>query len=138
MWLSRLKKLIFSMLEGPPTRHIFRQRKLRKADWVVSLNPYTVLVENSPQGYPRLAAFLSSDENFMIYRSFGFLHARVLLHRQDELRIMERDLDQMDQRHARNGNSQILKCRVDDDCQIGQGGSTRKALLIQIEDALLK
>lgn len=74
----------------------------------------------------------------MIYRRFGFLHARVLLHKQDELRVMERSLDQMDHRHARNGNSEILKCRVDDDRQTDQGESTRKALLFQIEDALLK
>jgi hypothetical protein len=31
---------------------------------------------------PRLAALLDSDENFMLYRRFGYLQARLLLHKQ--------------------------------------------------------
>jgi hypothetical protein len=56
----------------------------------------TQLVNGCPQGYPRLAAFLDSDENFMLYRRFGFLQARMLLHKQDELRELEYHLDYQD------------------------------------------
>lgn len=53
-------------------------------------------VENYPLGYPRQAAFADSDESFMLYRRFGNVHARLLLHKQDELREMEEDLKDMD------------------------------------------
>jgi hypothetical protein len=54
-------------------------------------------------GYPRLAAFAESDECFMIYRRFGHIHSRLLLHRQDELRELEADLYDMDKRDEKNG-----------------------------------
>jgi hypothetical protein len=53
-------------------------------------------VEQCPAGYPRLAAFLSSDENFMLYRRFDYLQARLLLYKQDELRELEGELDHLD------------------------------------------
>lgn len=53
-------------------------------------------------GYPRLAAFLDSDENFMVFRRFGYLQARLLLEKQDELRLLEEELDGLDARmHAK-------------------------------------
>lgn len=33
----------------------------------------------------------------MIYRRFGYLHSRVLLKKQDELRLLEGELDQFDE-----------------------------------------
>lgn len=47
-------------------------------------------------GYPRLAAFVNSDENFQIYRRFGFLQARTLLDIQNELGLLEKELDKLD------------------------------------------
>lgn len=84
-----------------------------------------------------MASFLDSDENFMIYRRFGFLHARLLLQRQDELRIMEEELDRMDQRDKLQ-NKRMLQCRIDDDIRTDQVEETRKLLLSRIEDAILK
>ncbi|KAF2093525.1 hypothetical protein NA57DRAFT_48248, partial [Rhizodiscina lignyota] len=49
-----------------------------------------------PEGYPMLAAFLDSDENFMIYRRFGYIHARLLLEKQNELQELENILGDMD------------------------------------------
>lgn len=97
----------------------------------------TNVVEKCEVGYPYLASFLDSDENFMIYRRFGFLHARLLLQRQDELRIMEEELDRMDQRDKLQ-NIRMLQCRIDDDLRTDQAGETRKSLLSRIEDAILK
>lgn len=55
-----------------------------------------IIVEDYPLGYPRVAAFMNSDENFLIYRQFSFLHARILLRKQDELRTIEGSLDDLD------------------------------------------
>ena len=43
-----------------------------------------------------MAAFLASDDNFRIYRRFGYLQARLLLEKQDELRQLEEELAEMD------------------------------------------
>jgi hypothetical protein len=39
------------------------------------------VVDDHPNGYPRFAAFMNSDENFLMCRKYGFLHNRVLLYR---------------------------------------------------------
>lgn len=49
-----------------------------------------------PAGYPRLAALLNSDENFIIFRRFGRLSARLLLHLQSELVVLQKKLDALD------------------------------------------
>ncbi|CAG8954500.1 hypothetical protein HYFRA_00004413 [Hymenoscyphus fraxineus] len=48
------------------------------------------------RGYRSLSTFLDSDENFMVYRRFGYLHSRVLLRKQDQLRTLEDELDDYD------------------------------------------
>lgn len=47
-------------------------------------------------GYPRWAAFQSSESCFSIYRSFDYLHSRVILSLQDELRNLEMKLKRLD------------------------------------------
>ncbi|KAK4897420.1 hypothetical protein LTR27_004940 [Elasticomyces elasticus] len=49
-----------------------------------------------PAGYPNLATFADSDESFSLYRRFGYLQSRLLLDKQDELRLLETQLDDMD------------------------------------------
>jgi hypothetical protein len=85
-------------------------------------------VDSCPEGYPRLAALLDSDENFMLYRRFGFLQARLLLNKQDELRELEKDLDRMDKVDLKKDAS-LLKSREKDDAENGR----RKNLLQEIE-----
>jgi hypothetical protein len=93
-------------------------------------------VEECPRGYPRLAAFLDSDPNFMLFRRFGFLHARVLLNKQDELRVLEKQLDQVDGEDERE-NHKLLECRVRDARHQPCGGKKgRQALLQDIEKKL--
>ena len=55
-----------------------------------------VTVDEFPDGYPNLAAFQSSDEYFAVYRRFGYLQSRLLLDKQDQLRILENELDTLD------------------------------------------
>lgn len=40
----------------------------------------------------------------MIYRRFGYIHSRLLLNKQDELRELEDDLNDMDKRDERTTN----------------------------------
>lgn len=82
-------------------------------------------VQACPNGYPRLAAFLDSDENFMVFRRFGFIQARLLLDKQNELQNLEEQLEEEDsrtpQRFLHNG-------------EVGsQEPSERKKLLRNIE-----
>lgn len=84
-------------------------------------------MEQCPEGYPRLAALLDSDENFMLYRRFGFLQSRLLLDKQDELRELEKDLDRMDKVDHKKDPS-LLKSREKDVANTGR----RKKLLVEI------
>ncbi|KAF2759506.1 hypothetical protein EJ05DRAFT_300449 [Pseudovirgaria hyperparasitica] len=60
-----------------------------------------------PRGYPHLAAFLDSHENFMIYRRFGYLQARLILRKQDELRELEDELKDIDTEVAMNHKERL-------------------------------
>src|SRR5436190_24366415 len=84
-----------------------------------------------------LAAFLSSDHNFMVYRGFNYLHARCLLYQQDELAALERELDEMDKEDDKQGEKdrekRSLRSRDLDDARVGQ---PRKNLLKEIKDKL--
>jgi len=85
------------------------------------------LVEECPTGYPRLAAFLDSDENFMLYRRFGYLQSRILLYKQDELRGLERQLDNLDKLDAEI-RPKMLKSRERDDAE----NHERRNLILKI------
>jgi hypothetical protein len=67
-------------------------------------------VTKCPEGYPRLAAFLDSDESFMVYRRFGYVQARLLLEKQDDLQKLERKLDEYDEALGRK-RANFLKTR---------------------------
>jgi hypothetical protein len=55
-------------------------------------------VDDYPDGYPRLAVFMNSDSKFVVYRRFGMLHARLLLHLQNKIAAMERRLNLLDKK----------------------------------------
>ncbi|KAK8184414.1 hypothetical protein BC567DRAFT_260596 [Phyllosticta citribraziliensis] len=89
-------------------------------------------IDYHPQGYPMLAAMLNSDENFMMCRRYGFLHNRVLLYRQDELRALESKLLALDKMDIRDGNDRFLKSRESDDSR----SDVRANLIREIDDKL--
>lgn len=64
----------------------------------------------------------------MLYRRFGFLQARLLLYKQDELQQLETELDKLDRIHEQF-NEFLLMSRTVDDKRCGQ----RKELLARIE-----
>lgn len=71
---------------------IVRAWRLKKSRILIS----HALVDKCPKGYPRLAAFLDSDEGFAIFRRFGLVQTRLLLEKQDEMRLLEDELMEMD------------------------------------------
>lgn len=89
-------------------------------------------IDDHPMGYPRLAAFVNSDENFLLCRRYGLLHARVMLYRQDELRYLEKELLELDQEDA-EVDPRSLKNRQRDDARDGQ---RRRNLIQRIDDKL--
>jgi hypothetical protein len=94
-------------------------------------------VEDTPNGYPRLAAFQASESNFALYRGFSYLHSRVLLDMQDELTALEKELDELDDFEE---NPLRLKSRTED-IQESQNddepdGRTRRQVLAEIKTKL--
>ncbi|KAK5732267.1 hypothetical protein LTR17_010713 [Elasticomyces elasticus] len=53
-------------------------------------------VEETINGYPRLAAFQCSEDNFGLYRAFDYLHSRTILDLQAELSCLEQELELID------------------------------------------
>jgi len=86
-----------------------------------------------PLGYPRLAALENSDSNLVMYRRFGYLHNRLLLHRQAEIAALEAKLDALDAADDVNSDLrfrlQSREFREGDDV-------TQKLLLDEIETKL--
>ena len=74
----------------------------------------TLVVEDFPKGFPRLACFLDSDNSFLVYRRFGTVFSRLLLNKQDEMREMEEVLLVMDKIDDGPENSVYLKSRTED------------------------
>jgi hypothetical protein len=72
-------------------------------------------VHGGPNGYPKLARFLDSDDNFMVYRRFGFLQTRLLLETQDRLRVLEKRLDKLDESETAGDDNQDNLCSRDGD-----------------------
>ena len=97
-------------------------------------------MEDYPIGYPRLSCLLNSDDSFVMFRSFGQLHTRLLLYKQDQLREMEEELDIIDNRDNQHEETQLyLKSREEDDERDPpMGGRSRKELLSSIQVALIE
>ncbi|KAI4277690.1 MAG: hypothetical protein LQ337_001563 [Flavoplaca oasis] len=96
-------------------------------------------IEDCPNGYPKVAGFMDSEDTFGIYRRFGFLYSRVLLSKQDELRRLEDDLDAMDHRdaHGTDHTRKCLKsCAKDFARKQKENLQTRKELLQTVQSKL--
>jgi hypothetical protein len=69
-------------------------------------------VESFRSGYPRLSAYVNSDKNFVIFKRFGQVHARLLLHKQSVIAALEARLNVLDEQEA---NAYRLTSRAQDD-----------------------
>ena len=92
-------------------------------------------MEDYPLGYPRQAVFADSDESFMLYRRFGNVHARLLLHQQDEIREMEEELQNMDLRDVKTEQGRrFLKSReLDEERPAMADRESRSQLLTRLD-----
>ncbi|KAF2847097.1 hypothetical protein T440DRAFT_540300 [Plenodomus tracheiphilus IPT5] len=100
----------------------------------------TVPLQNYPRGYPRQAAFQASEHSFSIYRGFDYLHSRVILEMQDELRCLEENLQELDESDNNPERSRCLSSRAFDLKQSKRDGkhcSERATLLSTIRDKLV-
>lgn len=77
-------------------------------------------------GYPNLATFKNSSDAFSIYRRFGYLQSRLLLEKQDILRVLEKRLDAYDREHIATSYTRTLSA---------DKLMPRQALLEEIEHA---
>ena len=94
-------------------------------------------VDDHPEGYPQFAAYINSDDNFLIARKSGFLRSRVLLYRQDELAVLERDLIALDEDDVENEDQKIrLRSRKVDEQADTDPVYSRKVLIQKIDDKL--
>ncbi|KAH7138315.1 hypothetical protein B0J11DRAFT_423338 [Dendryphion nanum] len=119
-------KRITSHLKSDPEPEAVTETKTRK-------------LEEIPNGYPRLAAFQSSEANFSLYRSFSYLHSRVLLDLQEEIRCLENELDEIDWDDF-DENPERLRSREDDVSAAAAEGTTRtrRVILKEIHTKLLE
>jgi hypothetical protein len=96
-------------------------------------------VEATPNGFPRLAAFQSSEANFSLYRSFSYLHSRVLLDLQDEITSLERELDELDLDDADAEPDRLRSRELDVDRASREGTSrNRRVILREIKGKLME
>lgn len=103
-------------------------------------------MDNTPNGFPRLAAFQSSESNFSLYRSFTYLHSRVLLDLQDEITTLEKELDEIDWDDF-DDDPDRLRSREIDVAKASDEGDARnrrvilreiKARLMEYDEVLIK
>lgn len=71
-------------------------------------------LESCPLGYPRLAAFNASEQNFMLYRGFSYVHACLLLDLQTSISALECELDEFDNEDNTDEQRLRLQCREED------------------------
>lgn len=66
-------------------------------------------------GWPRLAAFQNLSDSCAVYRRFGLLYCRVLLHLQAEITALEKKLYQLDIDDEAHTDRRYRLRSIDDD-----------------------
>jgi hypothetical protein len=94
-------------------------------------------VEKYPEGYPQQAAFQASEPSWSIYRGFSYLHSRVILDLQDELRCLEENLEEIDSENEENDRVRSRKNDLKHALQEGIE-SPRARLIERLHDKLMK
>lgn len=125
-----MNQIIFHTLQVTIQKPIHTKVRALPYSLVRNTNSRLCPVESFPRGYPSLAAFLSSDKEFTVFRCFSRLHTRVLLHKQDELAQLEKRLDELDEEDSRNNSYRLLTNRH------RGGDQDRRVLLGEIERKL--
>lgn len=91
-------------------------------------------VEHHPNGFPRFAAWMNCDENFLLARRYGWLHNRVIMFRQSELHELEQELVDTDKKLEDTKDTDALTGHYS--FAFGPAGAKRKKLIQAIDDKL--
>jgi hypothetical protein len=87
--------------------------------------------DHVPHGYPKLAALITKNEEFAVFRKFRWLNTRDLLHLQAELSALEVKLKEVDMRLKNENCTNTLRSYpefVEDDEQRALGDQIRVTL----------
>ena len=97
-------------------------------------------MEECPLGYPRLAAFNASEQSFMLYRGFSYVHARLLLDLQADISALEQELDEFDEIDDTDEKRLRLKCKEEDVDSAREAGlqRTRRQVLDELSEKVSK
>ncbi|KAL8819996.1 MAG: hypothetical protein Q9223_001701 [Gallowayella weberi] len=103
----------------------------------------SITMETFPEGFPRLACFLDSDDSFMLFKRFGIVFSRLLLNKQDEIRQMEAELLGMDKTDEKYGGELYLQSPYEDTQRDANTiprywSQTRPQLLQKLETKILE
>ena len=93
----------------------------------------TKTLDEYPSGFPRFAAWMNCDPNFLVTRRYGWLHTRVMLYRQSELRELELKLQRSDKQDLEEEEDALIDHQS---FGSGEAGDERKQLIRQIDDKL--
>ncbi len=70
------------------------------------------LVDDYPDGWPRVAAFLNSADNFQIFRRFSYAHSRLLTNLMAKITTLEKRLLELDEKDAEVGSETYYRLRT--------------------------
>jgi hypothetical protein len=70
------------------------------------------LVDDHPNGWPRLAAFQNSADSFLIFRRFSLMHCRLLVGLQVEITDLEKRILELDRIDAEVGSATGYRLRT--------------------------
>lgn len=68
----------------------------------------------------------------MVYRRFGYLQSRLLLEKQERLRLLEKELDTLDKCQTNGEDDEMALCTLDTDLDIK---NPREELMARVENA---
>ena len=89
------------------------------------------------QGYGKVAAIETCDPSFKIYRKFEWLHKRALLHLQDEISELEKELQRLDKHDFTDGDHvKLISRRHDYGLFIDKKPSERRDLMHEIQSKM--
>ena len=79
---------------------------------IAPLTAYASLVDDHPDGWPQLAAFQNSADNFLIFRRFRLIHCRLLVRLQVEITELEKRMLELDRKDAEVGSATGYRLRT--------------------------
>ena len=85
------------------------------------------LVDDYPDGWPRVAAFLNSADTFQIFRRFSYAHTRLLTNMMAKITTLEKGLLELDRKDAEVGSDTDYRLRA---TEYQEGGDTKKQELM--------